>query len=319
MLSQNKKEQPYPLSVRIYKGEGRLLFVPMVKHIYGYSVTASNSYSLDETEKDVVVGKTVLEALKFIKNSPRSSATPKELENYDVFLRNSKYKSFISFWKNNHFAYVDCFENGNFVICSLSRDKSKGMYDTIIKKLELKEEQNPEIIGQAVVDVLTASEEYYANLKNPPQKMKKEIDLLDGTKLTYIQPPEKEWEDTEDCGAAEIYQSYSYNKGSSDTAVMYFGIAAELDCDITEQHVLCVSTKMYGEPDMFEYKSGDFGVFDICVELKNKNIHKVSYYKKQSDDLLLECTLEVYKPNSRMKTDEKLVVEFRNFIKTVTI
>ncbi len=316
MLSPNKKIQPYPLSIRIYKGEGRLLFIPVIKHIYGYSVTAPDSFCLNDSEKETVIGKTVIDALEYVANSPRSSATPKEIDNY--FLGNSRYKSFLSFWKNNHFAHVDYYEDGKVKICSLSRAKRQGMYEDVIKRIELKNVQNTEIIGCAVLDVLKASEDYYMNSKKTNKPKRMEIELLDGSKLTYIVPSEKIWEDSEDCGAAEIYQSYSYiKKSDEDIAVMMFSIADELNCDITEQNIFNEWTDHYGKTVFFDYKKSDKELFDVRSEFRNKKIHKISYYKQQSDDLILECSIEVYNPNKRKKTEEKLLSEFEDFINSI--
>ena len=48
------------------------------------------------------------------------------------------------------------------------------------------------------------------------------------------------------------------------------------------------------------------------VEFRNKETHKISWFLKQSDDLLLECGMKVYKPRRR-KLDEKLSTQFEEF------
>ncbi len=327
MLLQNNTKATYPFRLYVYKSGCQILIVPIIDHIAGYSVTALDYFCVGETDEAKIIGITIVKALKYVSESPICALNRKELDEKAFWKRASKYKSFSTFWKNNHYARIRYYEDGKIELYSLFRsNKTKGVYDGTIKQILFEEneyinesEENiEEKLGQALLDVLKASEEYYADLKVSKKTTRKEIELLDGSKLTYMVPSEKTWEDSEDCGAAEIYQSYSYiKKGDEDVAIMMFSIASELDCDISEVNIRNVWTELYGEPEYFECKKMDAGLFEIRSECRNKEIHKISYYKKQSDDLILECSLEVYNPNKRKKTEEKLLSEFKDFVKSV--
>ncbi len=55
-------------------------------------------------------------------------------------------------------------------------------------------------------------------------------------------------------------------------------------------------------------------IFTVCAEFSNQGIHNRSYYLRQTDDLLLECCREVYKPVKRKKLDERLTDQFEEFV-----
>ena len=71
--------------------------------------------------------------------------------------------------------------------------------------------------------------------------------------------------------------------------------------------------EMFGIADFFEIDEENKGIFSVRVEFRNKETHKISWFLKQSDDLLLECSMEVYKPGRRRKSDEKLSTQFEEF------
>ena len=68
----------YPLLISIYKGEGRMLIVPLIDHIAGYSIDSDWFISLSDLDNAVSVGEGVKSALDYIRNSPLSSLTPNE-------------------------------------------------------------------------------------------------------------------------------------------------------------------------------------------------------------------------------------------------
>lgn len=72
----------------------------------------------------------------------------------------------ISFWKNNLSASVEIYEDGNYKIHSLKKSKSKqGIYDECVKEIYLLGNAKEEEVGQAIIEVFRASEEYHQGKK----------------------------------------------------------------------------------------------------------------------------------------------------------
>ncbi len=70
--------QKYPWRVNIYKGEGRLLIVPVVRHIGGYSVDSECFINMKDIENVVEIGNGILKAVDMVRNSPISTSTDEE-------------------------------------------------------------------------------------------------------------------------------------------------------------------------------------------------------------------------------------------------
>ena len=58
----------YPLLISIYKGEGRMLIVPLIDHIAGYSIDSDWFINLSDLDNAVSVGEGVKSALDYIRN-----------------------------------------------------------------------------------------------------------------------------------------------------------------------------------------------------------------------------------------------------------
>ena len=155
--------QPYPWTVRIYKGEGRFLIVEEVEHRAGYNTYSDKITIVSETEDYLVdkLGNKVLSRIKAVENSPLYVGKPKQ------FWKNgSKYKGYITFWKHNFLAYVKLFEDGSYEIYSTKKFREKkGGYNGCIKSINLPANATAEEIGNAIIDVFKAAEEYYE--RNP--------------------------------------------------------------------------------------------------------------------------------------------------------
>lgn len=308
------KIQTWPLLIQIFKGENRILIIPVIDHIAGYSVDSEWYVRIEEMEDYLTIGRSIFSAVDVIKKSPCSTLTRKEREKVSALKKNSKYKSWISFWKNNLSASVEFFEDGHYRIYSLKKSKTKqGIYDECVKEIHLLEDAKEEEIGQAIIDVFEASEEYHQGRKMGTNI--KSIDLLDNAKLTITPPKDTHFTDNDDSGAAEIYQCYSYStsENAEPAGEFFLGIAPELDCDLKPENVRSSWEDYYGKADFFEMKEANYGIFKYRVEMRNKESHKISYILQQEEDLLLECGMEVHTPNRRKKTDEKLEAIFAEF------
>lgn len=309
--------QTYPLLMSIYKGEGRVLIMPVIRHMAGYSVNADWVVNIQQIDDYASIGKAVIHAVDFIRNSPLSMSTPRERELNPIWKKNTKYKSELSFWKNNLLTRIKVFEDGHYLIYSMKRsEKRKGGYSEIIKEINLLPNASNEEIGKAVLSAFEALEDYYKNNKEQQDYLTKNIELLDGSMLTLTVPKDNHFIDSEDCGAAEIYQCYSYlpQKGAESSAEFFLGIAPELDCNLDVLNVRSSWEEFYGKADFFEMQDGDYGIFKLRIEMKNKHTHKISYLLRQDEDLLLECGMDVHQPNRRKKLDENLIELFKEFV-----
>lgn len=306
----------YPLLLSLYKGEGHILIVPLIDHIVGYSIDAEWYENVSDTDNASEVGNSVLRAVDYIRNSPLSSLTPKEREETAAWKKNTRYKSKVTFWKNYHYVRIKITEDSQYIIHSMKKsEKRQGAYTEIIKEVVLPIEASAEEIGESVIDTFVASEKFYGNSIVHKIESKKEIMLLDGNRITVELPWNDKWTDFQDGGSAEIYQSYCYipQEGADSSAEIFLGIASELDCCLEQHHIYEVWTEMHGSSDYFDVQSVQCGIFSLRAELKNKDVHKISYFMQMEDDLLLECSMELHQPNRRKKLDDKLNKEFEEF------
>ncbi|MBQ2238327.1 MAG: hypothetical protein II321_02690 [Lachnospiraceae bacterium] len=308
--------QKYPLLLSIYKGEGRILLIPIIDHRGGYSVDSDWFINLKNIEDYVEIGEGIFKSIDFVKESPISKVTSKERDLKAAWRKNSKYKSWISFWKNNNHAFYKLYEDGHYEVYSTKRTVDrKGGYGGCIKKVNLPKEATVEEIGKAVIEVFEAAEEYYHQSPAYALYPKKKLELLDGSTLVVKHPKEKHFVDHEDSGAAEIYQCYSYlpKEDGESSAEFFVGIAPELDCNLDVQNIKSRWEEVYGKAEFFEVQEVEYGLFKLRVEMRNKVTHKISYLLQMEEDLLLECGMDVHQPNRRKKLDENLSALFEEF------
>ena len=172
-----------------------------------------------------------------------------------------------------------------------------------------------EEIGKSVIDVFAASESYYGSKKAYKVKDKRTISLLDEKKIVINSRWDDKWVDFQDGGSAEIYQLYKYVADDGDVlACIYWGIAPELDCDMSRDNVMTSWKRLYGKVDVYEYKLVTGSIFSTCAEMENEDVHKISYYVQMMDDLLLECGLEILKENVSGKQASQFIKFFNDVI-----
>ena len=95
-------------------------------------------------------------------NSPLSSLTPNERKENAAWKKNTKYRSRVSFWKNNHYVRVKITEDNQYIIHSMKKShKRQYAYDEIIKEFILFADADAEEIGKAVIESFIESERYY--------------------------------------------------------------------------------------------------------------------------------------------------------------
>lgn len=309
-------EHTYPLLVSLYKGEGRILIVPIIDHVAGYSIYADWFVNITDMEKPSKIGSEVMNAIEYIMKCPLSTLTPKEREQNAAWKKNTKYKSKNSFWNNNHHALIKVMEDGRYLIYSQKKsEEHKGAYGDVIKEIALSADAKVEEIGEAVIDVFLELELYYNKKQFKEKGQSKEILLLDGKKIVVNLPWQKEWIDYQDGGSAEIYQNYKYLSNNGEVlAEIFWGIAPELDCELSRDNILTSWHDIYGKLIYCKCMPVVDSIFTVRAEMNNADLHKVSYYVKMAEDLLLECGLQVYKQNVSDKQREKFVKLFEELI-----
>lgn len=296
--------------ITIYKGEGRILVIPIV------DCTATDWFvRMPDTADSLEVGQAVIDALNVIRKAA-SEGYQWDQNAVPAWQKNSSYKSWISFWKHNHFSFVEILKDGQYYICSQKKSETRPtFFDDIFKKIYLPADANAEEIGKAVIEVLEASEAYSWELKDTEAWRRQQVEMLDGTTLNIVYPKDSHFEDYQDCGVAEIYQCYAYlsGEGSEPSAEFFVGIAPELDCNLDEKNVYASWERVYGKADSFKMEAVDYGIFKYRAEMRNRSIHKTSYFLQVDEYELLECGMHVYQPNRRKKMDEKLAAKFEKF------
>ncbi len=308
--------QKYPWRVNIYKGEGRLLIVPVVRHIGGYSVDSECFINMKDIENVVEIGNGILKAVDMVRNSPISTSTDEERKKSAAWKKNSRYKGWVTFWENNYCAIFKVDEDKKYELNMTEKMLAhKGIYHGSIKQIHLPPTATAREIGEAVIDVFKAAEEYYKDKPAYDPYPVKSLKLMDGSVLTVKHPCDKHFVDYEDGGAAEIYQSYCYlpQEGAESSADFFVGIAPELDCNLDPSNVRSEWERLCGKADFFEMQEADYGIFRLRAEMRNKSTHKISYFLQMEEDLLLECSMDVNQPNRRKKLDEKLTGLFEEF------
>lgn len=234
----------------------------------------------------------------------------KDLErNYDLCsldydIAEKKY-SFRLWWHKKGYAYP---------ICSDSSQGEKGVL-TFDTPLEFTDYSDPEVLGEMIIEALDRSKKITDKAAGDPYP-EKDIELLNESKLTVSAPRDKHFSDCDDYGVGELYQAYMYyprEDSEEASAAFFIGIAAELDCDISEDNIRRAWEKQYGKAELFEVKSVEYGIFKLRAEMRNKSIHRISYLLQIDECELLDCTMELRKPNSRKKLDEKLTGLFEEF------
>ena len=173
----------------------------------------------------------------------------------------------------------------------------------------------PELLGRMVLEAFDRCQQLTDAAAGNKFEVK-ELTLFDGSVLEIQMPRDKHFFDSGDMGTAEIYQMYEYfpKEDAEDAQAQFFlGIGEELNCDISQDNITAVWESNYGKAEFQEIKAVKQSIYCLRAELRNKTIHKVSYFVKQNEELLLECSMEVFQPGKRKKLEEKLLELFEEF------
>lgn len=233
---------------------------------------------------------------------------PKKIESvYDRItieysIPNDKY-TFIFWW----------YKKGSIGNCSDSTGEPGILtFDT---PLEFTDYSDPEKLGEMIIEALDRCRKITDRVAGNPYP-EKDIELLNESKLTVSSPRDKHFSDYDDYGVGEMYQAYMYlprEDSEEASAAFYIGMAAELNCDMSEENIRRAWEKQNGKAELFEVKSVEHGIWGLRAEMRNKSVHRISYLLQIDESELLDCTMELRKPNSRKKLDEKLSALFEEF------
>ena len=294
-----------------------MIVVPYITTI-GYYYTSMAWYRiLNDNETPDNIGKAVLDAFEHIRISPVDARTRAERNEDSFYLKATKCKSYKAFnkkyiccgveVKNEQMEYsvstsINSFDNNGY--CGIEGDEPVTLPNTA----------SSTDIGKAVINAFRIIEEYKKSQKSDPYPPV-EVELLSDQKVEIHPPRDRHFIDMQDGDAAEIYRLYEYSpkECAEPSANFYLGIAAELDCDMSGENIGKAWEKQHGKADFFEVKSVEHGIFKLRAEMRNKSVHRISYLLQIDESELLDCTMELHKPNTRKKLDEKLTVLFEEF------
>lgn len=311
------RETSFPYDIHLYRGEGQILVVPLTKCMFWRRRELSLYCSLSDSENAINIGKTIKEVFDYLKNCPVDTRNVEECRDDDYVLNNTICKNYKVFIKKYSLCFAVLNEDGTYIISASERDnKGYGGLDDPNDsfRFKLPKEASEEEIGNVVVAALNRSDEF-ERAKKPDPYPPVEVELLSDQKIEIFPPRDRHFTDMEDGGATEIYRLYEYypKEGAESSAEFYLGIAAELDCDMSEENIRRVWEEMYGSAEMFTIGESTYETFTLRVEMRNKAVHRISYLKQIDENELLECTMEVKQPNRRKKLDEQLSEMFETF------
>lgn len=313
------RETSFPFDIDLYRGEGKIIVVPVTKSMFWYRCALAAYCCLNDTENAIDIGKTVSEAFDYLKKSPVDTRTMEECAADNYIVNHTTCKTFKQFAKKYSLCSAILNEDGTYIITATERLKNYNGYGGLDDpndpfRFRLPKEASYEEIGNAVIAALDRSDELERAKKPDPYPPVK-IELLSGGSVKIYPPRNSRFTDCGDGGAAEIYKLYEYSasEGAAPAARLFLGIAAELDCDMTEDNIRTVWEKLYGKGENFEVTHTGCGIFTLRADMRSPKVRKVSYLLRIDERELLECTLEVDHPDKRKKTEERLIKMFEKF------
>ncbi len=317
-------ETKFPRDINIYRGEGQILVVPLTQSMFWLRCELGLYCSLNDSESAVNIGKTLMEVFDYLNRCPVDTRTMEECAADSYIVNYTTCKTYKSFCKKYSSCYAGLNEDGTYIITPTERlenYKGYGGVDTDDPfRFKLPKEASEEEIGNAVIAALDRSDEL-KKAKKPDPYPPIEAELLSDKKVEIHPPRDRHFTDMQDGSAAEIYRLYEYSpkEGAEPSANFYLGIAEELDCDLSEENIRKAWEELHGKAELFEVKPTEHGIFKLRAEMRNKSVHRISYILQIDESELLDCTMELHKPNTRKKLDEKLSILFEEFALDILI
>ncbi len=311
------RETSFPYDIHLYRGEGQILVVPLARCMFWLRRELALYCRLNDSENAINIGKTIIEVFDYLKRCPVDTRTAEECKADSYLMNNTICKTYEKFIKKYSLCFAVLNEDGTYIISASERDNKGycGLDDPNDPfRFKLPKEASEEEIGNAVIAALDRSDELEKAKKTDPYPPI-EAELLSDQKVEIHPPRDRHFTDMQDGSAAEIYRLYEYSpkEGAEPSANFYLGIAAELDCDLSKDNIRSAWEELHGKAEFFEVKPTEHSIFKLRAEMRNKSVHRISYLLQIDESELLDCTMELRKPNTRKKLDEKLTVMFEEF------
>lgn len=147
--------------------------------------------------------------------------------------------------------------------------------------------------------------------------MKVTIEALSGARFSFEPPQGEGYRDEEDYNVGEIYQGYSYSKETGEyVADLYFGIAAELDCNDSPENIHRAYEKHHGAAAGFSVAEAGHPVFERRAEFRNAKMHRIVYWKKIDEFELFSCELLLKADLAEKELQERILDDFERMVKS---
>ncbi len=307
------KEVKYPYHVDIYKGEGKIIIVPLITSAGWYSTEMAWHRQITDLENAELIGKIALEALKHIGNSPVDARTKQEREDDSIWKNASTYKSYKSFNKNYILCGVILYEDGKIIISPTEKlDGNKGYGGNDEGLVYLSINNSPEEIGNAVINCFKMMEEAEESKKTGKKKRTSVIETLSDDKISFELPDLNRYEDEQDFHSAEIYQGYSFSYHNADEPAVrfYFSIALELDNELNKDAVLNAFEEEYEELSEVKFEKLTDSFYEYYADIISDNYRKIAYLRRMDENELFSCELIIETKALRAATVSKVIKDF---------
>lgn len=307
-----------PLDISVYKGEKRYLIIPYDYSVGGYQVGSKRHVSLPEDISAEEMGNQLLKALETIKESPLDTRYAKQRD-YD-FSELTGFSTYAKFAKKYDGVDFLLMKDDSYYVGASAKEikgSGAGWCGEQITQKYLSSFATAREIGESIFEAFDEVEAYYERF-TLLKHMKSEFETLSNMRISFYEPNNDHYTDEQDFHAGEIYQGYSYYKEGADesVAVLYFALANELDCDITQEHIQCVYEKYDGSAEKFAYIAIEHPVFNYRIEMESAKMHRIVYLTKVSEDELLSCELLLKKKPAGKRLHDKIMREFEAMVKS---
>jgi len=266
----------------------------------GYDDTALENFLLNTldmcyTKKGTIGGPTALEKYTGKKN-------------YNVAVKGFRELSFV--WRKD--------EGYSFIPVMVNKEYKGSFTPLWDEKITVPLAYEKGVLAQAFRKAMEIS--IQADLPTTNYQPKKTFTLLCEKEVLYLEPEDGHFINVEDYGAAEIYQGYSYcDDGNDCIAEFFFSIASELDCDLSPDNIRKKWEQFHGKTDTFEVSKTDVSVFTLRAEFRNKEVHKISYFKQVDEYELFACELQIKLAKVSKPLHSKLIKLFEEFAENVSL
>ncbi len=142
-----------------------------------------------------------------------------------------------------------------------------------------------------------------------------ELTCLNEQTYSYLLPKDPGFVDEGDCHAAEIHQAYGFGEevNYERDAMIYYSIAPEFDCEITESRAKAAFTRYDSAPIRSKLMTVDHPVFTHVYLFETAKKYRLTYLKQIEEYELLGCELILRKSGGDDAWKAKMIEEFKRF------